>query len=249
MAVAELTAPTCAKQGLGSSQLSYLSARTSSFRRLSFRPPRRTHSSRISCSVNQTAQAPVAVETEVPKSNKPECFGVFCLTYDLKAEEETKSWKKLINVAVSGAAGMISNHLLFKLASGQVFGHDQPIALKLLGSERSFQALEGTCLEWRATSWSQVSGKYYHFSSIMHGRKSSNTSFRYIFGISWGFLMNVGVSIVVTGCLGLSHNWLSWMSSVSVFAYDTYLDCTIIVCWQNGTMLHPLSIESLLFSI
>ncbi|KAF2301672.1 hypothetical protein GH714_028607 [Hevea brasiliensis] len=31
-------------------------------------------------------------------------------------EEGTKSWKKLINVAVSGAAGMISNHLLFKLA-------------------------------------------------------------------------------------------------------------------------------------
>ncbi|KAI7730063.1 hypothetical protein M8C21_020014, partial [Ambrosia artemisiifolia] len=57
-------------------------------------------------------------------------------------EEETKSWKKMINVAVSGAAGMISNHLLFKLASGEVFGPDQPIALKLLGSERSFGALE-----------------------------------------------------------------------------------------------------------
>ncbi|KAF8039129.1 hypothetical protein BT93_B1623 [Corymbia citriodora subsp. variegata] len=147
MAVAELTTPTWTKQGLGSSHLSYLSARTSSCRRLSFRPLRRTHSSRISCSVNQTAQAPAAVETEVPKSNKPDCFGVFCLTYDLKAEEETKSWKKLINVAVSGAAGMISNHLLFKLASGQVFGPDQPIALKLLGSERSFQALEGVAME------------------------------------------------------------------------------------------------------
>jgi len=30
-------------------------------------------------------------------------------------EEETKSWKKLITIAVSGAAGMISNHLLFKV--------------------------------------------------------------------------------------------------------------------------------------
>lgn len=30
-----------------------------------------------------------------------------------------------------------------QLASGEVFGQDQPIALKLLGSERSFQALEG----------------------------------------------------------------------------------------------------------
>lgn len=31
-------------------------------------------------------------------------------------EEETKSWKKLITIAVSGAAGMISNHLLFKVS-------------------------------------------------------------------------------------------------------------------------------------
>ena len=28
-------------------------------------------------------------------------------------EEKQKSWKKLIKVAISGAAGMISNHLLF----------------------------------------------------------------------------------------------------------------------------------------
>lgn len=33
--------------------------------------------------------------------------------------------------------------LFFQLASGEVFGPDQPIALKLLGSERSIQALEG----------------------------------------------------------------------------------------------------------
>uniref|UniRef100_A0A453RU17 Malate dehydrogenase n=1 Tax=Aegilops tauschii subsp. strangulata TaxID=200361 RepID=A0A453RU17_AEGTS len=62
-------------------------------------------------------------------------------------DEKTKSWKKLVNVSVSGAAGMISNHLLFKLASGEVFGQDQPIALKLLGSERSLQALEGVAME------------------------------------------------------------------------------------------------------
>lgn len=33
-----------------------------------------------------------------------------------------------------------------QIASGEVFGPDQPIALKLLGSERSLQALEGTVL-------------------------------------------------------------------------------------------------------
>ncbi|TMW93847.1 hypothetical protein EJD97_011082 [Solanum chilense] len=108
--------------------------------RLSLTPLRR---SKICCSVISNAPVPVAKEP----TKKTECFGVFCLTYDLKAEEETSSWKKLINVSVSGAAGMIANHLLFKLASGEVFGPDQPVALKLLGSERSIQALEGVAME------------------------------------------------------------------------------------------------------
>ncbi|KAJ8528840.1 hypothetical protein K7X08_030484 [Anisodus acutangulus] len=108
---------------------------------------RRTNYAKICCSVTSNeVQAPVARQSNDP-IKKPECFGVFCLTYDLKAEEETSSWKKMINVSVSGAAGMIANHLLFKLASGEVFGPDQPIALKLLGSERSIQALEGVAME------------------------------------------------------------------------------------------------------
>jgi malate dehydrogenase (NADP+) len=147
MTVAELTTPTCPKPGLRSSQSSYVFSRVYDDRPRSFRLPCHTRTTRISCSVNsQATPAPVAVKVEGP-DKKPDCYGVFCLTYDLKAEEETKSWKKLINVVVSGAAGMISNHLLFKIASGQVFGPDQPVALKLLGSERSIQALEGVAME------------------------------------------------------------------------------------------------------
>uniref|UniRef100_A0A0C9QSG3 malate dehydrogenase (NADP(+)) n=1 Tax=Wollemia nobilis TaxID=56998 RepID=A0A0C9QSG3_9CONI len=107
----------------------------------------------IACSVapSQTqtpAPAPAPSTTTIaPDGSKRECFGVFCLTYDLKEEEEPKSWKKLIKIAVSGAAGMISNHLLFKIASGEVFGPDQPVSLNLLGSERSFGALEGVAME------------------------------------------------------------------------------------------------------
>nr|XP_048326558.1 malate dehydrogenase [NADP], chloroplastic isoform X2 [Ziziphus jujuba var. spinosa] len=149
MAVAEISSPsyTTKSRLLQSSQLSSLSTHLHNHRCCSFRPLPRTQYARISCSVapNQV-QTPVPVQAEDPKG-KPECYGVFCLTYDLKAEEETKSWKKLINVAVSGAAGMIANHLLFKLASGEVFGPDQPIALKLLGSQRSLQALEGVAME------------------------------------------------------------------------------------------------------
>ncbi len=36
---------------------------------------------------------------------------------------------------------------LFMLASGEVFGRDQPVALQLLGSERSREALEGVAME------------------------------------------------------------------------------------------------------
>lgn len=80
-------------------------------------------------------------------NNGAQCFGVFCVTYDLKEGERPKTWKKTVRVAVSGAAGMIANHLLFKIASGEVFGQDQPIALNLLGSERSREALEGVAME------------------------------------------------------------------------------------------------------
>lgn len=145
MAVAELS-PSYKTQ-LNPSQLSSLSSRISDHRKFTVHLLPRAARAGIRCSVAQNqVQTPVALPTQ-EQSGKPECYGVFCLTYDLKAEEETKSWKKLITVAVSGAAGMISNHLLFKLASGEVFGPDQPIALKLLGSERSFQALEGVAME------------------------------------------------------------------------------------------------------
>ena len=74
----------------------------------------------------------------------------------------TSTWKKTMKVAVTGAAGQISNHLLFMLASGEVFGRDQPIALQLLGSERSRVALEGVAMEledrWAAGSWQQAGG-------------------------------------------------------------------------------------------
>ncbi|CAD7705107.1 unnamed protein product [Ostreobium quekettii] len=71
------------------------------------------------------------------------------LTYDLSEASASngESQTKPIKVAVSGAAGQISNHLLFMLASGQVFGPNAPIILQLLGSERSINAIEGVSME------------------------------------------------------------------------------------------------------
>lgn len=39
-------------------------------------------------------------------------------------DEKTKSWKKLIRIVVSGAAGMISNHLLFKVTESNISKKD-----------------------------------------------------------------------------------------------------------------------------
>ncbi|KEH43322.1 NADP-dependent malate dehydrogenase [Medicago truncatula] len=146
MALTQLNNTYSKTQLHSSSQLSFLSRTLPRHHHCTLAPLRRTQHARISCSVAPNQVQVPAVQTQDPK-NKPDCYGVFCLTYDLKAEEETKSWKKLITIAVSGAAGMISNHLLFKLASGEVFGPNQPVALKLLGSERSLQALEGVAME------------------------------------------------------------------------------------------------------
>ncbi|MCH9754633.1 MAG: malate dehydrogenase [Gammaproteobacteria bacterium] len=55
--------------------------------------------------------------------------------------------KKPIKVAVSGAAGQIGYALLFRIASGQMFGHDQPVILHLLELDRSLPALHGTAME------------------------------------------------------------------------------------------------------
>ena len=55
--------------------------------------------------------------------------------------------KKPIKVAVSGAAGQIGYALLFRIASGQMFGPDQPVILHLLELDRSLPALHGTAME------------------------------------------------------------------------------------------------------
>jgi malate dehydrogenase len=55
--------------------------------------------------------------------------------------------KKPIKVAVTGAAGQIGYALLFRIASGQMFGPDQPVILHLLELERSLPALHGTAME------------------------------------------------------------------------------------------------------
>ena len=52
-----------------------------------------------------------------------------------------------IKVAVTGAAGNIAYALLFRIASGQVFGNDVTVDLQLLEIEKALPALEGVVME------------------------------------------------------------------------------------------------------
>jgi malate dehydrogenase len=55
--------------------------------------------------------------------------------------------KDPIRVAVTGAAGNIGYALLFRIASGQMFGPDQPVALNLIEIEPAMDALKGVAME------------------------------------------------------------------------------------------------------
>src|SRR2546430_8877613 len=52
-----------------------------------------------------------------------------------------------IRVAVTGAAGQIGYSLLFRIASGAMFGPDQPVILHLLEIEPALPALSGVVME------------------------------------------------------------------------------------------------------
>src|SRR5881409_2681441 len=55
--------------------------------------------------------------------------------------------KSPIKVAVTGAAGQIGYSLLFRIASGEMFGGDQPFTLHLIEIPAALGALEGVVME------------------------------------------------------------------------------------------------------
>ena len=55
--------------------------------------------------------------------------------------------KAPVQVAVTGAAGQIGYALVFRIASGQLLGPDQPVVLRMLEIEPAMKALEGVAME------------------------------------------------------------------------------------------------------
>ena len=66
--------------------------------------------------------------------------------------------KDCITVTITGAAGQIGYALLFRIASGALFGPDQPVHLKLIEIESAMGALEGTAMELDDCAFPLLSG-------------------------------------------------------------------------------------------
>ncbi|NIM27279.1 MAG: malate dehydrogenase [Gammaproteobacteria bacterium] len=65
--------------------------------------------------------------------------------------------KDPVRVAVTGAAGQIAYSLLFRIASGEMLGADQPVVLQLLEITPAMKALEGVVMEINDCAYPLVS--------------------------------------------------------------------------------------------
>lgn len=66
--------------------------------------------------------------------------------------------KAPVRVAVTGAAGQISYSLLFRIASGEMLGRDQPVILQLLEITPALEALKGVVMEIEDCAFPLVAG-------------------------------------------------------------------------------------------
>jgi malate dehydrogenase len=72
--------------------------------------------------------------------------------------------KKPVRVAVTGAAGQIGYALLFRIASGEMLGKDQPVVLQLLEipDEKAQKALKGVMMELEDCAFPLLAGMEAH---------------------------------------------------------------------------------------
>src|SRR5687767_2508116 len=80
--------------------------------------------------------------------------------------------KKPVRVAVTGAAGQIGYALLFRIASGEMLGKDQPVVLQLLEipDEKAQKALKGVMMELEDCAFPLLAG--------MQAHSDPNTAFK-----------------------------------------------------------------------
>jgi malate dehydrogenase len=83
-----------------------------------------------------------------------------------------------IKIAVTGAAGQIGYALLFRIASGEMFGPEQPVVLHLIEIPPALEALKGVVMELDDCAFSLLKG--------MVPTADINEGFR---GVNWALLV------------------------------------------------------------
>ncbi|MBU3664479.1 MAG: malate dehydrogenase [Chthoniobacterales bacterium] len=86
--------------------------------------------------------------------------------------------KKAIRVAVTGAAGQIGYSILPRIASGQVFGTDQPVILQLIEIEPGMAALQGVAMELQDGAF-----------PLLEGIETTSDLDRGFSGVNWALLI------------------------------------------------------------
>ena len=89
-----------------------------------------------------------------------------------------RAMKKAIRVAVTGAAGQIGYSILPRIASGQVFGPDQPVVLQLIEIEPGMPALQGVAMELQDGAF-----------PLLEGIETTSDLDRGFDGVSWALLI------------------------------------------------------------
>ncbi|MDD2669442.1 MAG: malate dehydrogenase, partial [Zoogloea sp.] len=66
--------------------------------------------------------------------------------------------KAPVRVAITGAAGQIGYSLLFRIASGEMLGKDQPVILQLLDLPQAQKAVKGVMMELEDCAFPLLAG-------------------------------------------------------------------------------------------
>jgi len=80
------------------------------------------------------------------------------LTAQPSEQDRKPAMKKPVRVTVTGAAGQISYSLLFRIASGQMLGTDQPVILQMLEITPALDALKGVAMELEDCAFPLLAG-------------------------------------------------------------------------------------------
>jgi len=90
----------------------------------------------------------------------------------------TDGARRPVQVTVTGAAGQIGYALLFRIASGQMLGPDQPIVLRMLEIEPAMKSLEGVAMELDDCAF-----------PLLHGMVLTHKAEEAFDGASWALLV------------------------------------------------------------